>query len=184
MLTSSDGLRQATYKTSLGTGLLLERDGLLAEHRLPFAGQRHAIAGAGARNRPQPASGINPRLLGLAASLEAYFRGETIDFSAEWSFLDLAGWTPFALDVARALCAVPYGEQATYAELAAAAGHPDAQRAVGSVMARNPFPVLLPCHRVVRSDGSLGGFSAGAGISLKRKLLQLEGSLSPRQSIE
>ena len=87
--------------------------------------------------------------------------------------LDRSRWTPFQTHVAEALAAVPYGTTITYSELAGAAGHPRAYRAVGNCMAANPYPVIIPCHRVVKSGGGLGNFSAG--IEWKIRLLSLEG---------
>ncbi len=68
---------------------------------------------------------------------------------------------------------IPYGQVSTYGKLAHKLGHPGAARAVGTALARNPFPIIIPCHRTIRSDGSLGGF--GGGLKLKRQLLELEG---------
>ena len=73
---------------------------------------------------------------------------------------------------------VPYGQTLSYAELAAKAGSPKAARAVGSVMAQNRVPLIIPCHRVVGSGGHLGGFSAPRGIAFKKQLLELEANLS------
>ena len=75
----------------------------------------------------------------------------------------------------RALARVPYGRTVSYRELARDAGHPAAWRATGSVMARNELPVILPCHRVTRSDGQLGRY--GDDPSWKRRLLELEGAI-------
>ena len=68
------------------------------------------------------------------------------------------------------------GETITYSELATAVGHPNASRAVGSVMAMNPWPILIPCHRVVRSDGAIGNYSGEGGVSTKIRLLMQEGN--------
>lgn len=87
--------------------------------------------------------------------------------------LDLAGGTPFQRSVATALRAIPRGDVVTYGELAAIAGYPGAQRAVGTFCARNRFMFLLPCHRVVGSAG-IGGYGS-AGVDVKRRLLALEG---------
>lgn len=87
--------------------------------------------------------------------------------------LDLRG-TPFQKRVWAELCKVPFGETITYAALAKRAGHPRAVRACGSANGANPIPLIVPCHRVIASDGTLGGF--GGGLPLKRRLLDLEGS--------
>lgn len=80
----------------------------------------------------------------------------------------------FQRRVVKACRAIPAGERRTYGELAAAAGSPGAARAVGSVMANNRFPLIVPCHRVVASGGKLGGFSSPQGLAMKRRLLELE----------
>lgn len=103
--------------------------------------------------------------------LERYVRGERV----EWPRVPLAlhDKTPFQQRVYTTLRdTVHYGETISYGELAARAGSPKACRAIGTAMARNPWPVLVPCHRVLSSSG-LGGFSAG--LDIKRLLLELEG---------
>ncbi len=98
--------------------------------------------------------------------------------------LDLAHATALTTRIYRALQAVPPGRTVTYGELAGLAGSPGAARAVGRAMATNPFPIVVPCHRVVASGGGAGGFSAWGGLLTKEKLLVLEGgSLSKQQSL-
>lgn len=87
--------------------------------------------------------------------------------------------TPFQRDVWRALTQIPRGETRTYAELAAMAGHPTAIRAVANAVGKNPMPPIIPCHRIIRSDGKIGGYSAPGGIATKRRLLQSEGVKFP-----
>jgi methylated-DNA-[protein]-cysteine S-methyltransferase len=111
-----------------------------------------------------------PEVRRLVHRLHAYFAGERVAFDDV--DLDLDGWTPFQLDVARALRRVPYGEVVSYSELARAAGYPLAQRAAGTFCARNRYPLLLPCHRVVGADG-LGSYGS-LGVDYKRRLLELE----------
>lgn len=106
----------------------------------------------------------------VTQQLREYFAGERREFDVP---LDLSGVTPFRAEVLRALMRVPYGETTTYAELARAVGNPKAVRAVGSACATNPLPILIPCHRVLRADGSLGGYRGGEAA--KRFLLRLEG---------
>ena len=100
--------------------------------------------------------------------------------------LDLDGVPGFHRAVLRACSKIRYGQTLTYSELATAAGRPRAIRAAGTAMARNPLPILIPCHRVLRSDGGLGGYSAPQGVSLKKRLLELEAaaakSLAPRST--
>jgi methylated-DNA-[protein]-cysteine S-methyltransferase len=107
----------------------------------------------------------------LARRLQRYFRGERIAF--EDVELDLSWATPFQRAVADALRGIPYGESVTYGELAALAGHPNAQRAAGTFCAHNRFPLVVPCHRVVAAGG-LGSFGS-LGTEYKRRLLALEG---------
>ena len=103
--------------------------------------------------------------------MQAYFEGSRVDFQGV--DVDLDGWTTFQLDVVRALRGVSYGQVVSYAELAHLAGYPRAQRAVGTFCARNRFPLVVPCHRVVSSDG-LGSYGS-LGLDYKRRLLALEG---------
>jgi methylated-DNA-[protein]-cysteine S-methyltransferase len=103
--------------------------------------------------------------------LQRYFRGERSDFADVE--LDLSWATPFQRAIAVALREIPYGESVTYGELAALAGHPNAQRAAGTFCARNRFPLVVPCHRVVAAGG-LGSFGS-LGLEYKRRLLALEG---------
>ena len=97
--------------------------------------------------------------------------GRAVDFAAEG--LDFGSVKGFALSVLLADGKIPRGRVMTYGGLAASVGIAGGARAVGNVMAGNPFPLAIPCHRVVRSDGSLGGF--GGGLSMKRALLAMEG---------
>jgi methylated-DNA-[protein]-cysteine S-methyltransferase len=103
-----------------------------------------------------------------AIQLEQYFAGERTEFDIE---LELDG-TPFERRVWDEVRAIPYGETATYAEIARRVGSPAACRAVGRANGRNPVAVIVPCHRVVGSDGSLTGYAGG--IEMKRALLELE----------
>lgn len=90
--------------------------------------------------------------------------------------LDLSAVGPFERRVLEELRRIPKGQVRTYREVAARLGHPTATRAVGNACARNPIPLLIPCHRVVRSDGGLGGYSLRGGVGLKRQLLEREGA--------
>lgn len=100
--------------------------------------------------------------------LQAYFRGELREFDLP---LALEG-TDFQRRVWNALRGIPYGETISYLQLAEQIGNPKAVRAVGLANGSNPIPIIIPCHRVIGSDGSLTGF--GGGISTKKKLLELE----------
>ena len=104
--------------------------------------------------------------------LQEYFAGQRREFSFA---LDLRG-TDFQLACWRALLAIPYGETRSYGDIARAVGRPQGFRAVGMANNRNPLAVVVPCHRIIASDGTLCGY--GGGLEVKRKLLELEGALT------
>lgn len=119
-----------------------------------------------------PLNGI-PHLATAVSELSAYFDGRLRTFTVplDWSLA-----SGFSARVLRILaCDVPYGGVVGYQDLADRAGEPGAARAVGAAMGSNPLPVVVPCHRVVASDGGIGGF--GGGLETKRLLLALEGVL-------
>jgi methylated-DNA-[protein]-cysteine S-methyltransferase len=125
------------------------------------------------------AKAFGPRVLRSAPTVDAarrqldeYFEGSRSSFALE---VDLRGAAPFAQQVLDELARVPYGQTTTYGTLAAKVGAPRAARAVGMVMNRNPIPIVLPCHRVVGSTGSLTGYAGG--LHVKERLLRLEGAL-------
>jgi O-6-methylguanine DNA methyltransferase len=109
-----------------------------------------------------------PDLAPYLRELDDYFAGERREFSLP---LDLRG-TAFQLECWRALLEIPYGETRSYRDIAQTIGHPHAYRAVGMSNNRNPIAIVVPCHRVIASSGSLCGY--GGGLDIKRKLLDLE----------
>ncbi|HEX5468755.1 MAG TPA: methylated-DNA--[protein]-cysteine S-methyltransferase [Gaiellaceae bacterium] len=119
------------------------------------------------------AVGIDAGQHPLAERFRRYFAGECVPFDDVE--LDLSWGTEFQVAVAETLRAIPYGETVTYGELAALAGHPNAQRAAGSFCAGNRFPLVVPCHRVVSAAG-LGSYGS-LGLDYKRRLLELEHAL-------
>ena len=131
---------------------------------------------AGAVQSPPPDEShvgwvLNPRgsfLPDLQERIIAYFEGENVDFSTDPA-VNLDALTPFDRKVLQTCRKIPPGETTTYGDLAVRVGHPGAARAVGSALAHNPIPLIIPCHRVLRSDGSLGGFSAPGGLTTKQK---------------
>ncbi|WNF26444.1 methylated-DNA--[protein]-cysteine S-methyltransferase [Streptomyces sp. C11-1] len=131
-------------------------------------GQLRARLGA----EPVEAPGSD-RLAEAIRALAEYFAGERQDFGLRLDWSLTAGFQREAL---RELASgVPYGTVIGYGALAARVGRPDGAQAVGAAMGSNPLPVVVPCHRVVESDGGLGGF--GGGLETKRQLLALEGVL-------
>ena len=108
-------------------------------------------------------------LIKTKKQLEQYFAGKRTSFDVA---LDLVG-TEFQVKAWRALCRIPFGKTISYGRQAANIKKPKAFRAVGSANGKNPIPIIVPCHRVVASDGSLGGYSLG--LKMKKQLLTLEG---------
>lgn len=150
-----------TYHDSpIGPLLLAGRNGTLTTIRFPLDGAREA-----------PEFGwelSNAPFRDVKEQLDGYFAGRRQRFD-----LALAPTgTAFQRKVLEALQAIPYGETRSYKEVAAAIGKPCAVRAVGAANGRNPIPIIIPCHRVIGSDGSLTGF--GGGLEVKRALLALE----------
>lgn len=140
-------------------------------HAILFHANRHPP-----KNGHDWRQGGHPLLREAQRQLDEYFAGTRRSFD-----LPLApDGTAFQLGVWRALAEIPYGGTISYAQLAARVGKPAAMRAVGAANGRNPLPIVLPCHRVIGSDGSLTGF--GGGLPTKAFLLQLEGAL-PRKDL-
>ncbi len=108
----------------------------------------------------------------LIKKVKEYFAGKKVDFID--CQLNLDNYTNFQKKVLQIVKEIPYGEIRSYKEAAEAAGYPRAYRAVGNTMRNNPLPLIIPCHRVIKSDGGLGGFSGKEGIALKRKMIDLE----------
>ncbi len=109
----------------------------------------------------------------LADRIQTFLSGESILFSLDVARLDLC--PAFQQEVLRAEHGIPRGRVSTYQLIAKHIGNPGGARAVGSALAHNPFPIIVPCHRAVRSDGALGGFQGG--IEMKKALLEMEGVL-------
>ena len=109
------------------------------------------------------------KLKNVIHELSSYFNGQRVSFK---SILDLSIGTEFQRKVWKKVSEIPYGELRSYKWIADEIGNPNAVRAVGNAVGKNPVPPIIPCHRVIRSDGKLGGFSSG--IALKKWLLKLE----------
>lgn len=169
-----------------GVGELWAHDGVVVQHELasrelelatlraerdgpaPHVGGVSSPTGTLSREVLQDAAGFVP---GLCRRFAAHLAGGPVDYSDV--AIELAWATPFQQELATALRAVPWGETVSYGELAALAGRPGAARAAGSFCADNRFALIVPCHRVVASDG-IGGYGS-SGVALKRRLLALEG---------
>jgi methylated-DNA-[protein]-cysteine S-methyltransferase len=174
---------------SWGVGEIWLEGGCLVWHELPqpssgtHARARVTPTHQGGADRPPPSRSTLPRKRGrvgtgnepnadrLVKRFKEYFAGKRASFDDVP--LELGGWTAFQVDVVNALRRVPYGEVVSYGDLARLAGHPRAQRAAGTFCARNRFGIVVPCHRVVASDG-LGSYGS-LGPRYKQRLLALEG---------
>ncbi|MEH6570740.1 MAG: methylated-DNA--[protein]-cysteine S-methyltransferase [Halioglobus sp.] len=147
--------------TPIGTLRLVSKDGKLA--RVEFQGQHQIQADERLEG--------NSMLEATAKQLGEYFAGERQHFELS---LNPCG-TPFQQEVWASLQAIPFGEVRSYKDIAHEVGRPKAVRAVGAANGRNPIPIIVPCHRVIGSDGSLTGFAGG--LETKKLLLKLEGAL-------
>jgi methylated-DNA-[protein]-cysteine S-methyltransferase len=126
--------------------------------------------------RPYGLGSLSDRGKALRMELSEYFAGKRREFSVP---RDLEGVTDFQFKVYEQLLMIPYGETASYGEIAERVGRPGGARAVGQANKRNPIGIIVPCHRVIASDGSLGGYGGGYredALRLKRMLLEIEGA--------
>ncbi|MEU6401898.1 methylated-DNA--[protein]-cysteine S-methyltransferase [Streptomyces sp. NPDC046985] len=169
----------AVAETAIGPLLLAATDDGLVNvvFHASEAVRDRALRRLGSRLGAEPVEAPGSPLLAEAIrQLEAYFAGERRDFvlPLDWSLLsDALGFNRRVLDAL--VSAAPYGTVVGYGDLADRVGQPGAAQAVGAAMGSNPLPVVVPCHRVVESDGGIGGF--GGGREIKRTLLALEGVL-------
>jgi len=109
----------------------------------------------------------------LQQQITAYFEGDCVKFSRDIPLI-LDGFSSFGKTVLKTCREIEFGQTITYGQLAKKSGRPNASRAVGNTLAKNPLPLIIPCHRIIRSDSKMGGFSAPSGITFKKKMLELE----------
>lgn len=161
----------ATADTPLGTLLVASTSRGLVRVGFPTEGPEDFLADLAARISPRVVE-APAQLDEVRRELEEYFERERREFDLPIDWRLSSGFRSKVLhDIAR----IPYGETATYAEMAARAGSPNAYRAAGSACGSNPIPVVVPCHRVLATGGGLGGY--GGGLEVKEYLLRLEGAL-------
>ncbi|MHC5060948.1 MAG: methylated-DNA--[protein]-cysteine S-methyltransferase [Planctomycetota bacterium] len=164
------GLKYVIFRTRWGYfGLLAGQMGLVCT-ALPIATSPEAKELLLAEDRGAKLD--SALFFGLQEKVRAYFEGECVDFSDIQ--VDLDGLSRFGAKVLRACRKVEYGGTISYGRLAKLADKPKSGRAAGNILAQNPVPLIIPCHRVIRSDGSIGGFSAAGGQGLKKMMLELE----------
>jgi methylated-DNA-[protein]-cysteine S-methyltransferase len=151
----TNGSLLANLRSNAGPVLAEWREGKLVSLRLGDTGR--------------PSKELPEDFKSFLVELERYLNGERIRFKVPF---DLGTQPPFIGQALKECSKIPYGRTRSYAELAELTGNPRAARAVGQAMARNPIPIVVPCHRVLTSAGHLGGF--GCGLDWKRFLLKLE----------
>ncbi len=170
-LASVEGLLDASYSfmdSPIGQLMLVSTDAGLIKIAFENENFDHVLMDLGQRIGPRLL--LSPeRLEPVERELTQYFEGERRDFDLT---LDLSLTRGFRQMVQQHLVDIAYGTTQSYKEVATSVGNPNATRAVGSACATNPLPIVLPCHRVLRSDGSLGGYAGG--LDAKRTLLALE----------
>jgi methylated-DNA-[protein]-cysteine S-methyltransferase len=160
------------HDSPFGTLLLAAGDGGLVRIGLAAESEDAVIADLAARISPRILRSSRPAITAARRQLDEYFGRRRRRFDLD---LDRRLSTGFRLEVLEAAERVPYGETATYGSLAAAAGRPAASRAAGTALATNPLPIVVPCHRILRSGGAIGEYLGGP--EMKRALLELEGAL-------
>ncbi|MFA5308895.1 MAG: methylated-DNA--[protein]-cysteine S-methyltransferase [Dehalococcoidales bacterium] len=165
---STEELSYIVFYTPYGWVGLLASDSGLRRVTLPLPSAPDAEAALGDEIIDRAVVSTDP-FRDLMPRFHAYFTGRRVEFP---DALDFSGFTPFQRSVWEAARRIPYGETRSYGWLARQIGKPGAARAVGQALGRNPFPIIVPCHRVLAGDGGAGGFSGG--LAMKEKLLALE----------
>jgi methylated-DNA-[protein]-cysteine S-methyltransferase len=140
-------------------------------HRIFLSSPDVPASAKAAQEFPCAQPGSQGRIETVAGRIAAFLLGDDVRFDLEDVRLDLC--SEFQRKVLRAEHGIPRGRVSTYGRIAGHLGRPGSARAVGNCLARNPFPIIVPCHRAIRSDGSLGGYQGG--IDMKRALLEMEG---------
>ena len=177
---------QVVFETALGYVALAKRDRVLLALVFGHSTERSASRALALRVKDLelPVDGLcasGYQTDDLVERLREFAYGEPTDFSDV--AVETRGATSFQLRVIDACRAIPWGETRSYGQLARSVGRPGAARAVGSVMAANRVPLVVPCHRVVAAAGGLGGFSAPQGVAMKRRLLATEQRVSAGQQL-
>ena len=158
---------RSIFNTAWGYGAVLATEIGICKIDLP-AVSPVPISGSKADNYQS-----SPLTKQVADMLSVYFLGQKQEFKAVP--VDLSSVTLFRAEILTLIRDIPYGETRSYGQVSLMAGSPGAARAVGGAMASNPIPVIVPCHRIIASDGRLTGFTAPGGLEFKKILLQAEG---------
>jgi methylated-DNA-[protein]-cysteine S-methyltransferase len=163
-----DMIEYAIRESSLGNMLFVARGARLVELDITRDGVHEMKKKVLARYKEAVESDKPFRALSLL--LDRYLKGERVDFDMD---VDISQEGEFTRKVLEELRKIPYGEVRSYGWIARQLGYKSAGRAVGQAVGRNPVPIVIPCHRIIREDGSIGGFSMG--IKVKERLLAIEG---------
>jgi len=167
------------FETAIGwAGIAWGPDGLIGAH-LPERDAGIVRASFARRHPGASAAALPDALAGVVAGIQALMRGEKADLSA--APLDLSRVPEFNVKVYEIARAIPAGETLTYGEIATRLGDRLLAREVGAALGKNPWPIIVPCHRVTAAGGKLGGFSARGGAMTKLKLLEIEGARAAGQ---
>lgn len=164
--------QQTLFKTQMGwVGIAMSTEGIttIVLSRSSRAEAKRALP---VQQKSRPNDATSSRLQEARTQLLAYLHGNRRDFSVP---VDMSAGTPFQRRVWRTILRIPYGRVRSYQWVAVRVGGKRYARAVGMALGANPVPIVVPCHRIVAHDGSLGGFSCG--LPVKRQLLRLEGTL-------
>ena len=167
----------ALFETAIGTCGVAWTDRGLAGVQLPEASATSTRSRLQRRFPDAVESEPPPDIAATIAQIIALLLGERVDLSA--IVVDYHGVPPFDREVYRAAREIPPGATLTYGEIATRIGRPGTARDVGVALARNPFAIVVPCHRVVAANGRLGGFSGSGGTATKLRLLGIEGGAGP-----
>ncbi len=166
-------MKTLVFETALGHTALVRQEELVLSLTFGHSSERAALRALSQTLACDP----QVQCVGLGEDelvdrICAFARGEACEFDDLQ--VDASNLTPFGRKVTAACRRIPWGDTLTYGELAKLAGRPGAARAVGSVMARNRVPLIVPCHRVLPAAGGFGGYSAPQGVAMKQRLLELE----------
>ena len=167
----------ALFETAVGRCAIVWRGDLIVGTHLPEASDARTVA-ALARRFPDARAATPPALVAAATARIAAFLDGATDTFADLP-LDLASVSVWERRVYAAAQAIPAGSTTTYGAMAAGLGDARQAQAVGQALGRNPWPIVVPCHRITAADGRTGGFSAPGGAVTKLRLLEIEGALSP-----
>jgi methylated-DNA-[protein]-cysteine S-methyltransferase len=171
--TMKNGLKYVIFKTNWGFfGLLANNKGIL-RLTLPVntfkTGRKYLLVGMF-----RGAAEDKKLCLKLQKSIKDYYKGSYVNFNKLKFALNWENLTDFSKKTLKVCSKIPPGQTITYSQLAKRVNSPGAARAVGSILAKNPLPLIIPCHRVIRADGKIGNFSAAGGSKTKKKMLEHE----------